>query len=176
MSCGSEFETSSCICDTLLAIVEAQDLVKPDEETLGKGCERAINELNNGKLFGGYKYNTIPIMLTVFNTGKLFEGHGTTKKKGKCYFVESKIFRIDNVDSDSCCATLELLKKKDHFPKGIDSDDHHYENHKDDYKDNHKEDHYFEELEGTDAYITVDLKMFGAVTCLCPVAIHHDCK
>jgi hypothetical protein len=170
MSCGSDFETSSCICDTLMAIAEAQDLIKPDEETLGKGCERAINELNNGKLFGGYKYNTIPIMLTVFNTGELFEGHGAVQKKGSCHFTESKIFRIDNVDSDTCCATLELLKKKDHYSKDhysedTDSDHHH-----------HSEDHYFEELEGTDAYITVDLTMFGAVSCLCPVAIHHDCK
>ncbi len=156
MSCGSDFETSNCICDTLLAIAEAQDLVNPEEETLGKGCERAINELTHGPKSGDSRYNTIPIMLTVFNTGKLFEGHGATQKGKFSHFVESKIFRIDNVDSDTCCATLELLKRKD--------------------KEGSHDDYCFDELEGTDAYITVDLTMFGAVTCLSPVKIYHDCK
>ena len=157
MGCGSDFETSNCICDTLLAIAEAQDLVNPEEESHAKGCERAINELSKGQIIEEFRYNTIPIMLTVFNTGKLFEGHGSTRVNGNCYFVESKIFRIDNVDSDTCCATLELLRKKTK-------------------KDSHQDDHCFDELEGTDVYITVDLEMFGAVSCLCPVAIHHDCK
>lgn len=165
MSCGSNFETSSCICDTLLAIAEAQDLVNPEEEILAKGCERAINELNNAQQFGGFRYNTIPILLTVFNTGELFVGHGATRKKKNCCFVESKIFRIDNVDSDTCCATLELLRK-------VEAE----EPIEDLIEDPIEEDLCFDELEGTDAYITVDLSMFGAVTCLCPVAIHHDCK
>lgn len=161
MSCGSDYETQNCVCDTLLAILEAQDRVAPEDGATG--CDRAIKEMTCGVSTSGY--NAVPIILTLKYTGKPFVGIGAVRENvspSTCSFIYSPIFRVDNVDPDTCCASLELLKKSK-MPHLVDGDVPSdgvalY-------------DLCNEVLEGTDSYITVDLSIFGAVTCLSPTTI-----
>ena len=171
MSCGSNFETSNCVCDTLLAIAEAQDRVSPNDDCPAKGCQRAIDELKHGQKFKEHQHNTVPVMLTLYTTGLPFIGFGAVReesKHGASSLIYSSIFRVDNVDPDTCCATLELLRKKHSWPYVTDVETPSV--------GASLFDLHNEELEGTGAYITVDLDLFGAVTCLFPVTIHHDCE
>lgn len=108
MSCGSEFDTSNCVCDTLLAIVEAQDRVEPG---CTSSCSRAIEDLLGGVSPG--TFNSVPILLTCKSSCLPYVGVGAVRATGAgavgTVFVASSIFRVVDVDPETCCGTLELV-------------------------------------------------------------------
>lgn len=111
MSCGSDFLTSNCVCDTLLAIVEAQDRVNPTNDC-AFGCSRAIQELVGGVVSGNF--NTIPVMLICKNTCAPFVGAGVRRGTGTpppiiYETIVGIVFRVIDVDPETCCASLEIL-------------------------------------------------------------------
>ena len=160
MGCGSEFYTSNCVCDTLLAIVEAQEKVSP-AAACTNSCSTAIQELVNGVVNG--VADTIPVMLYCKGTCAPFVGQGlardivggvldTTPFEPVC----GCIFRVVDVDPETCCAVLEILTFAGaECPPavgttcltGID---------------------LATELLTTDVCITVDLNCFCGVTCIFP--------
>jgi len=150
MGCDSE-KMSSCVCDTLLSIVEAQDQVENDCQY---SCSSAIQELVEGI---NSRYNTIPVMLTTKSDSEPFVGHGVQRVGGhgtNFDVIHSIVFRVNDVDPETCCATLELLqfgkdKSKSHLMKAIETTP----------------------LVATNVCITVDLRCFCAVTCLPPVTL-----
>ncbi|MGG5253249.1 CotY/CotZ family spore coat protein [Neobacillus sp. SM06] len=157
MSCGTEFYTSNCVCDTLLAIVEAQDRV---DNGCSTSCNRAIQELVGGVTTGGT--NTIPVILTCKDTCLPYIGFGALRVPLTATFTFpiSTIFRVVEVDPETCCATLELLS----LPTPLDA------------TGALDLPAIFTALTGatlvgTGACITVDLNCFCAVTCLPPIEI-----
>lgn len=150
MGCKSKKDMSNCVCDTLLSIVEAQDQV---ENGCQFSCSSAIQELMGGNVSPN---NTIPIMLTCSGTCDLFVGSGV-RRNGTATgldVINSIVFRVNDVDPETCCATLELLqeantKNKSDLLDKIESTP----------------------LEATNVCITVDLDCFCAVTCLPPAAL-----
>ncbi|WP_409291840.1 CotY/CotZ family spore coat protein [Peribacillus sp. SCS-37] len=119
MSCGSNFETSNCVCDTLLAIVEAQEKVSPDApaSTCTTSCNRSIRELLGGvHHHNGSPFNTIPVILTCKSTCLPYLGFGF-RREPECHgsnqshlvSFETIVFRVVDVDEETCCAVLELL-------------------------------------------------------------------
>ncbi|WAA13081.1 CotY/CotZ family spore coat protein [Fervidibacillus halotolerans] len=140
---------TNCVCDTLLSIVEAQDQVENDCQF---SCDTAIQELVGG---ASSPYNTIPVMLTCKGTCELFVGHGVRRSDEtdtELDVINSIVFRVNDVDPETCCATLELLQEADTRNRGdlLKKIEH-------------------ADLEATNVCITVDLKCFCAVTCLPPV-------
>ncbi|CAM3664890.1 CotY/CotZ family spore coat protein [Mesobacillus zeae] len=167
MSCNSECFTNNCVCDTLLAIVEAQDKVDgPTGCTFS--CDNAINELVGGVANGGF--NTIPIILTCKNTclpfvgvGGLIDPNPTPPVSGRVFeFPVSPIFRVNDVDPETCCATLELLSTEDPIVVSPSFNPDPFEI---------LNDLTGEVLEDTGSCITVDLNCFCAVTCLSPITV-----
>ena len=160
MSCGSEYETQNCITDTLLAIVEAQDRVEPGQEG-ATGCNRAIQELIGGITTSGY--NTIPIILQLKCTGLPFIGYGAVRENvAPSSLLYSAIFRVEDVDPENNCASLELLKSSSTIPYITDTQ--------------LTPSQVLFELQNevltcTDAFITVDLKAFVSVSCLPPITL-----
>lgn len=149
MGCDSE-KMSNCVCDTLLSIVEAQDQVENDCQY---SCNTAIQELVEGT---NSRYNTIPVILTCKGDCEPFVGHGVQRVSSGTTFdlLHSIVFRVNDVDPETCCATLELLqfgkdKNKGHLLKMIENTP----------------------LVATNVCITVDLNCFCAVTCLPPVTL-----
>ena len=162
MSCGSEYETQNCITDTLLAIVEAQDRVEPCQEGT-TGCNRAIQELIGGITPSGY--NTIPITLQLKSTGLPFIGYGAVRENlvpPTSAILYSAIFRVEDVDPENNCASLELLRSTTSIPYITDTEVS-------------PQAALFllqnEILTFTDAYITVDLSAFASVSCLPPITL-----
>ncbi|WP_071459171.1 CotY/CotZ family spore coat protein [Bacillus massilinigeriensis] len=167
MSCNSEYHTSNCVCDTLLAIVEAQDKVDgPGSCTFS--CNNAIHELVGGVSSG--RFNTIPVILTCKNTCLPFVGIGAAidttptppTNKRVFEFPISPIFRVNDVDPETCCATLELLSKDPTIviKSGLKTDPIDLLNAL-----------TGEVLEETGSCITVDLNCFCGVTCLSPINV-----
>lgn len=164
MSCGTEFLTSNCVCDTLLAIVEAQDRVDP---SCTSSCNRAIQELVGG--VSPVNGNTIPVILSCKSTCQPYVGVGAirvgtgpvlaapvTPPTSGFYFITSGVFRVVEVDPETCCATLELLDGS--VVSGAASNPFavlatNMEN----------------PLVSSGACITVDLNCFCSVTCLSPI-------
>ncbi|MDQ0413591.1 CotY/CotZ family spore coat protein [Mesobacillus stamsii] len=110
MSCGSEYYTSNCVCDTLLAIVEAQEKVSPSSGCTDS-CATAIQELLNGVVNG--TADTIPVILYCKGTCAPFEGLGVARTGvvGTPFApVSGYIFRVVEVDPETCCAVLEILE------------------------------------------------------------------
>lgn len=111
MSCGSEFFTSNCVCDTLLAIVEAQDKINPITDECTFGCSRAIQELVGGVNTTGA--DTIPVILICKSTCAPFQATGvrrdTQTPTTPFQVVCGCVFRVVDVDPETCCATLEIL-------------------------------------------------------------------
>ncbi|WP_062351992.1 CotY/CotZ family spore coat protein [Bacillus kwashiorkori] len=107
MGCESEVFTSNCVCDTLLAIVEAQEQV---ENGCAFSCSTAIQELVGG--LSSSPYNTIPVLLYCKSTCDLFVGHGARRVAGGSGIdiTHAIAFRVADVDPETCCATLELLQ------------------------------------------------------------------
>lgn len=110
MSCGSEFFTSNCVCDTLLAIVEAQDKISPTTDECTFGCSRAIQELVGGVNTTGA--DSIPVILICKGTCSPFQATGvrrSTSTTAPFDVVCGCVFRVIDVDPETCCATLEIL-------------------------------------------------------------------
>ncbi|WP_316571679.1 CotY/CotZ family spore coat protein [Neobacillus sp. YIM B06451] len=111
MSCGSDFFTSNCVCDTLLAIVEAQDKINPITDECSFGCSRAIQELVGGTTATGN--DTIPVILICKSTCAPFQATGvrrdTQSPQTPFEVVCGCVFRVIDVDPETCCATLEIL-------------------------------------------------------------------
>ncbi|RDU35595.1 hypothetical protein DRW41_17845 [Neobacillus piezotolerans] len=111
MSCGSEFFTSNCVCDTLLAIVEAQDKINPITDECEFGCSRAIQELVGGVNTSGA--DTIPVILICKSTCSPFQAVGVRRDTHSHHtpfeVVCGCVFRVVDVDPETCCATLEIL-------------------------------------------------------------------
>lgn len=109
MTCGCDFQTNSCITDTLLAIADAQDRVAGSDDC-ASGCNRAIEELI-GDLTPTNNFNTIPVLLTCKGTCNLFVGTGSRRTGANTREIGiSVVFRVVNVDPETSCATLELLQ------------------------------------------------------------------
>ncbi len=127
MSCGNNYNTGSCVCDTLLDIVSAQN----DSNSLGS-CSQSIRELTGG--MAANNFNTVPIQLlcnapnTAFPTippatgglavggagcGTVFVAQGFRRNPSapetEILYAASSFFRISNVNPDKCCAELEIL-------------------------------------------------------------------
>ncbi len=189
MSCGHDnFDSSdNCVCSTLLAVAEAQDRVEDD---CISGCRQAIDELNGRTKIKGF--DTIPVLLTI--KGRPFFAVGAVRNRNypsdRLFDVEkSFLFRVSEVDGDTCCATLELLEtrgSRGHKNHSDDSDDSSssssssssrksafnsqvnrsktddFEAFLDDLEDAKK-------IIRTGVCVTVDLKQFSSVSCLPPV-------
>ena len=163
MSCGSEYETQNCITDTLLAIVEAQDRVDHGHHEGATGCNRAIQELIGGIKTSGY--DTIPIILQLKCTGLPFIGFGAVRENvapSTSSLLHSAVFRVEDVDPENNCASLELLKSSSTIPYITDSQP---------TSASVLFDMQNEVLTCTDAFITVDLSAFVSVSCLPPITL-----
>lgn len=152
MSSSKNNNSMNCVCDTLLAIVEAQDQVKT---TCPNSCDAAIQELVGGQTTPN---NTIPVMLTTAGTNELFIGSGVRRNPENPHsgleVVNAIVFKVKDVDPETCCATLELLQEGE-------------ERNVQDLLDLIEE----MELDSTDICITVDLDCFCSVTCLPPTSL-----
>jgi len=149
MSCESEVFTSNCVCDTLLAIVEAQEQVEDSGCTYS--CNQSIQELVGG--LNASAYNTIPVMLTCKGDCDIFVGTGVARSTAVPTGFDvgrAVVFRVADVDPETCCATLELLQ---FFNPDVD----------DTALIANVE---TVGLQNTNVCITVDLNCFCAVTCL----------
>jgi hypothetical protein len=170
MSCGSEFFTSNCVCDTLLAIVEAQDQVNPRNDC-NFGCNRAIQELVGGAVNGGA--DTIPVILYCKSTCEPFQGTGVRRNpdfgQGAASLFEvvcGCVFRVVDVDPETCCATLEILGV-DRRPSGQDPDFDQCEDTGISCIEN-LDDANVAGLARSGVCITVDLNCFCGVACVFP--------
>lgn len=161
MGCGSEFYTSNCVCDTLLAIVEAQEKVNP-VAACTNSCSTAIQELVNGVVNG--VADTIPVILFCKGTCAPFVGQGVGRDLNNGVLDATPfdlaygcIFRVVDVDPETCCAVLEILtfdgaacppyEGSYGCLSGIEG---------------------AYQLETTDVCITVDLNCFCGVSCIFP--------
>ncbi len=144
--------TMNCVCDTLLSIVEAQDQV---EMNCPNSCDTAIQELVGG---AANPYNTIPVMLTNAGNSDLFIGSGVRRNRDNpntgLEVINAIVFKVKDVDPETCCATLELLQE---------GQERKVNQLLDDIED--------EDLVSTGVCITVDLDCFCSVTCLPPTTI-----
>jgi spore coat protein Z len=143
----------NCVCNVLLDIVEAQNEV--EDSGCDTSCNRAIQELVHGTKSS--PFNTIPVILFCKGTCSPFVGVGV-KRSGlheKVNVGVSVVFRVVDVDPNTCCAILELLQFED--PKK-DAEDL--------LEDLDKDPKPFE---NTNVCITADLNNFSAVTCLPPI-------
>lgn len=114
MICGnnnsSNYESvngGNCIVSTLMSVAEAQEIV---EEDCRSGCQQAIDELK-GRL-KARNFDTIPVLLTNIG-GAPFSGVGALRSKCKdnlFNITRSFLFRVNDVDEETGCAALELLK------------------------------------------------------------------
>lgn len=112
MRCGSNYDTNNCVCDTLLAIAEAQDKISQPEGCVS-GCGTSIDELTGGLPIVN-NFNTVPVLLTCKGTCDLFVGTGARRANtDDIDIVESVAFRVVDVDPETCCATLEFLQEGD---------------------------------------------------------------
>lgn len=165
MSCGKDFHTNNCVCDTLLAIVEAQEKVSPTADDCAFSCNTAIRELVAGVTTPA---NTIPVILTCKNSCLPFVGVGvgrrTTGTPLRPFDVTlGVVFRVVDVDPDTCCATLEILDPEPSEGNPIANCD---------------DPCFFlnqlnnaQRLESTGVCITVDLDCFCAVACIFPITV-----
>ncbi|WP_157950899.1 CotY/CotZ family spore coat protein [Peribacillus acanthi] len=179
MGCGHHKFSNDCVCDTLAAIADAQDRVDDrNDDSCRTSCNMAIEELVNPARTRRNPFDTIPVLLTC--GCEPFQGIGVRRDRGGCgiFDVEkSFLFRVSEVDEDSCCATLELLELD---PCYTGSDENGTEALRgggwaipvDIITDFDK---FLWKLKNTDRVlrtgicITVDLKNFTSVSCLPPV-------
>jgi len=162
MGCESH-HNSNCVCDVLLAIVEAQEKVSPIvDDDCEFSCEASIQELVGGVVDNTTPYNTIPVLLMCKNTCDIFIGTGARRTTGLGVDIGRAVaFRVVNVDPDTCCAQLELLQFSD--PMQTETTDT-------------ERARLLDEIESlglarTHVCITVDLNCFCGVTCLPAAAL-----
>ena len=152
MSSSKNNNSVNCVCDTLLAIVEAQEQV---ESTCPNSCDAAIQELVGG---ASTPNNTIPVMLTNAGNSDLFIGSGVRRNTANPHtgleVINAIVFKVKDVDPETCCATLELLQE---------GENRNVQELLDMIEDT--------DLDTTDVCITVDLDCFCSVTCLPPTSL-----
>ncbi|WP_050614348.1 CotY/CotZ family spore coat protein [Bacillus testis] len=170
MSCGHDKFTNDCVCSTLLSVAEAQEKVEDECRT---GCQQAIDELNGRVKIRGF--DTIPVLITC--NCQPFSGVGALRSGyGEKMFnvIRSFLFRVNEVDENTCCATLELLKPVVGY---------HDDYEREDSADHEYEDQYYptafdeflaalndsKKIVRTGICITLDLKAATSVTCLPPI-------
>ncbi|KMY54981.1 hypothetical protein AC623_14430 [Bacillus sp. FJAT-27231] len=128
MSCGGDFHTGNCVCDILAEIAEHQQ--DTSDDCLGS-CSESIRELMGG--MAPSNFNTIPIQL-ICNSPNTVKKHpdtpggfcgnvfiaqgfrralGTSGATGAIERVTAAFFRVQSVDTETCCAVLELLCVKE---------------------------------------------------------------
>ncbi|WP_042349468.1 CotY/CotZ family spore coat protein [Bacillus massiliigorillae] len=175
MSCGHNEFSNDCVCSTLISVAEAQERIEEDCRT---GCMQSIDELK-GRL-KMRNFDTIPVLLSC-NCNPFSAAGAVRSHCGEKMFnvVRSFLFRVNFVDEDTCCATLELLKP-------VKFHRHHDESHEMSHNDSSShhdnsdccETAYDEFLEAlncakkivrTGICVTVDLKAMTAATCLPPI-------
>lgn len=172
MSCGHDNFSNDCVSSTLKSVAEAQERVEDDCRS---GCQQAIDELNGRIKLRGF--DTIPVFLTC--NCQPFSGVGAHRSRSdnKLFnLIRSFLFRVSDVDEETGCATLELLKPVRHDHDHDDFSDGEREKH-----DHHKEcfdtafDEFLHELSKakkvvrTGICVTVDLANFTSVSCLPPI-------
>ncbi len=175
MSCGHDDLTNDCVCSTLRSVAEAQERVEDDCRS---GCQQAIDELKGRLKNRGF--DTIPVLLTC-NCSPFSAVGANRSNSGTRMFnlVRSFLFRVSEVDCDTGCATLELLKPVWHYDRHESSSE---ETGGEESSGNHREcnkdtafDEFLEHLDKakkivrTGICITVDLDKFTSVTCLPPI-------
>ena len=179
MSCGSDIYSEDCVCSTLAAIAEAQEKIEDDCHT---GCRRSIEELKGCVKPKGF--DTIPVLLTI--DGRPFSAVGATRSNSRDHkfnIFKSFLFRVNDVSSGTCCATLELLKPvKGHHDCYESSSSSHKHESSSSYKhdNNNCTDFcdFLDALEDSDRIVrtgicvTVDLNDFTSVSCF--PAVHTD--
>ncbi|MGD6843450.1 CotY/CotZ family spore coat protein [Bacillus infantis] len=134
MVCGDHFDTGSCVCDVLAEIADAQQDV---HGCLGS-CSESVRELIGG--LAPTNFNTVPVQL-ICNSQNSNTGAGgpPTVTGGFCgnvfiaqgfrrpttgagttalVYATSTFFRVTSVDTDKCCAVLELLCAPADVPPG----------------------------------------------------------
>ncbi|MGD6818514.1 CotY/CotZ family spore coat protein [Metabacillus sp. 113a] len=123
MGCGSHLNTGSCVCDILAEIADAQQ--DNTQDCLGS-CSESVRELMGGS---APNYNTVPVQLICNSANPRTVGDGDVYFGGFCGTVfiaqgfkraangnngqleaaTSSFFRVSAVDTETCCAELELL-------------------------------------------------------------------
>jgi len=182
MSCGNDIYSEDCVCSTLAAIAEAQEKIEDDCQT---GCRRSIEELKGFVKPKGF--DTIPVLLTI--DGRPFSAVGATRShsRGENFNIfKSFLFRVSDVSSGTCCATLELLKPvKGHHWNESSSSSHKHESSssssssKHDYSNCMDFCDFLDLIENSDKIVrtgicvTVDLNDFTSVSCF--PAIDTNC-
>ncbi|MFY4776542.1 CotY/CotZ family spore coat protein [Metabacillus sp. RGM 3146] len=121
MSCGSDFQTGSCVCDTLAAIADAQ---QDNTQDCISSCSESVRELMGGT--APTNFNTVPVQLICNSTnpltataaqmggfcGTVFIAQGYRRNPATpntLIGATASFFRVSSVDPDTCCAVLELL-------------------------------------------------------------------
>ena len=176
MICGnnnsSTYENNNggnCIVSTLMSVVEAQEIV---EEDCRSGCQQAIDELR-GRL-RARSFDTIPVLLTNIG-GAPFSGVGALRSKCKdtlFNITRSFLFRVNDVDEETGCAALELLKP---VSVAYDSEEEGAAARTTRVQHDTAFDQFLEELCNakkivrTGICITVDLEDIASVNCLPPI-------
>ncbi|RFU69226.1 spore coat protein [Peribacillus saganii] len=170
MGCGHDKDTKNCVCDTLAAVAAAQDMVD-NNNGCDASCEIAIGELKGEVLGATTLFDTIPLLLTCgcepFSATGALRNVMDNQNQPLYDVFQSFLFRVNEVDTDTCCATLELLSIENGNGGGG--------NQQNNAKFLEFED-FFKNLQRattivrTRICITVDLNCFCAVTCLPPVA------
>ncbi|PLS16003.1 spore coat protein [Bacillus sp. M6-12] len=178
MGCGHDKDTKNCVCDTLAAVAAAQDMVD-NNNGCDASCEIAIGELKGEVLGVTTLFDTIPLLLTCgcepfMATGALRAMNDNNHKNNMALYdvFQSFLFRVNEVDTDTCCATLELLDidngKGD--GRGGQGGQGGGKNKFGDFENFIKDLQKADMIVRTRICITVDLNCFCAVTCLPPVA------
>ena len=161
----------NCIVSTLISVAEAQEIV---EEDCRSGCQQAIDELK-GRL-KARNFDTIPILLTNIG-GAPFSGVGALRSKCKdnlFNLTRSFLFRVNDVDEETGCAALELLKPvsipyDEEEGAGAKAEGNSRVRHDSAYDEFLEELCHAKKIVRTGICITVDLADISAVNCLPPI-------
>lgn len=174
MGCGHNEFTNDCVCSTLISVAEAQERV---EEECRTGCMQSIDELKGHSKVRNF--DTIPVLLSC-NCNPFSAAGAVRNRCGDKLFnvVRSFLFRVNFVDEDTCCATLELLKPVSfhhHHDESGDSSCNDSSCHECNDRCESAYDEFLEALNSakkivrTGICVTVDLKALTSATCLPPI-------
>ncbi|HHW39034.1 MAG TPA: spore coat protein [Bacillales bacterium] len=177
MSCGKGNHhhgttTSSCVCDVVRAIADAQNEVV--ENVCDVSCERSIESLLDPA--AANDLNTVPFILygndlnpfKAFGIDFLRNKNNINNPKFEC--IESFIFRAKTVDDD-CCAVIELLAFGTNQGGGANQGGGNKNAANENDPCAQVDGQLLENLVPTGICITVDLSCFCAITCLPAVSL-----
>ncbi|UAT29765.1 spore coat protein [Bacillus badius] len=130
MGCGEHFHTGHCVCDILAEIAEYQQDTASDDCV--SSCAESIRELVGGTTPSNF--NTVPLQLICSSVnptsenagpergglcGNVFVAQGFRRNTsagaapGDLQAITTTFFRVSSVDTENCCAVLELLCAED---------------------------------------------------------------